>query len=694
MPQMHSEQRRIIVEKARQAWIRRLIDLSRRNSLLYYRPLKTGTLDLSLTDGDRMAALLSEDTVPISKLLDGPADERLTSKLREIWRRAQTNAEEKGLSTLFATLGMAAWTAADGGRDPEAPVLLLPVTLELKGRGQGFSIRRTGTVQVNLVLLHVLEIEFGVRLTPDDLIPFLQGDDEGEIFDPSPVYTHLSGSCKHVPGFQVRNVAVLGNLAFQKMAMVNDLREKGEELVANDIIAALAGDSEARKQVNAQNIDPDPREFDRTLPQDEFLILDADSSQQKAIVCVLKGQSAVVHGPPGTGKSQTIANLITSLAVLGRRVLFVAEKRAALEVVKKRLKQVGLEQIAIDMHGADVSSKLVLEQVAKALEAVRTSAPVDCEQLHQRYVERRDRLNRHVKRIHKVREPGGHTVFELQGKILKLLNEVQSITRWRSVELKRIAEAGPQKLRDLLKEATGFSSLFLRTDSSPWTGARLHDGVAVQKAVDLVARLAGQTWPDFETALTSLLESTGFKHPVTVREARQMFSLVGGVQKTLSHYPGELYEQNLRKLLGDLKPGSAGGLATAWAWCTDGAFREARKQALALRLAGKASVRELFTEVSTAEGERLQWAEWSDRKTLPKEIPTFPTHQQRFDMLLVGIKELESLASKKDLQAIPLDDLRQYVETLSSDSLTPHKLPKLWDIENGLETRGGWQAHG
>jgi len=333
---------------------------------------------------------------------------------------------------------MATWKAPDGGRDPEAPVLLLPVTLELKGSlGQAFSIQRTGTVQVNLVLLHVLESELGIKLSSEDLLPLLQGDDEGAVFDPSPVYLYLSEKCKHVPAFQVRSVAVLGNFAFQKMAMVNDLRERGEDLVANDVIAALAGDSDARKQVSAQNIEPDPLEFDRTPPQDEFLILDADSSQQKAIAAVLKGQSAVIHGPPGTGKSQTIANLIASLAAQGRRVLFVAEKRAALEVVKKRLKQVGLEDIVIDMHGADVSPKLVLKQVGAALDAVRKSVPVDCEELHKHFVERRSRLNRHAERLHKKREPGGHTVYELQGRVLKLQTQVISSTAgavWSSSE--------------------------------------------------------------------------------------------------------------------------------------------------------------------------------------------------------------------------------------------------------------------
>lgn len=666
-----------------------MIDLSRRNNLLYYRPLKTGTLELSLADSDRMAALLSGGTVPISKLVDDPADERLTSKLREIWRRAQTNLEEKGLATLFATLGMATWRAADGGRDPEAPVLLLPVTLESKGRlGQAFSIRRTGTVQVNLVLLHVLESEFGVKLTSDDLIPLLQGDDEGEIFDPSPVYSYLSDKCTHMPGFRVKSVAILGNFAFQKMAMVNDLRERGEDLLANDIIAALAGDNDARKQVSAQNVAPDPREFDRTPPQDEFLILDSDSSQQKAIAAVLKDQSAVVHGPPGTGKSQTIANLIASLAVQGRRVLFVAEKRAALEVVKKRLTQVGLERIAIDMHGADVSPRLVLEQVGTALEAVRTSVPVDYEELHRRFVKRRERLNRHVERLHRKREPSGYSAYELQGRVLRLQTEATSNSRWRGVELKRIAEAGTQKVKDLVKEAGGFASLFLGTDSSPWSGAKLHDGVAVQKAVDLVSRLASHTYLDFEVALTALLEITHFKHPATLREARQMFSLLAGVQRTLSLYIRELYAQNLQKLLSELAPGRTGGLAAAWAWCTNAAFRRARKQILALRTAGKASVPGLQTELSAAEAERIQWTEWSDRKSLPKQISAFQYHQQRFDALLVEIHGLERIAPKKDVHGIPLNELRQYVKALSEDSLTPHRLPKLWEIEQALENAG------
>ena len=198
------------------------------------------------------------------------------------------------------------------------------------------------------------------------------------------------------------------------MAMVRDLQESAELLVANDLIAALAGDSEAKQSIDSKTQNPEPREFDKILPQTEFLILDADSSQQSAIAAVTAGQSAVIHGPPGTGKSQTIANLVATLAAAGSRVLFVAEKRAALQVVLKRLQQVGLDKIAVDLHGADVSSKRVTEQLSSALTAVRQAGPVDCERMHQQYVERRQRLNRHVEKLHRKRTPGNKSVYQLQ----------------------------------------------------------------------------------------------------------------------------------------------------------------------------------------------------------------------------------------------------------------------------------------
>jgi len=685
-------QRRESVEKARQAWIKRLIDLSRRNNLLYYRSLKWGTLNLSLDDGERWTALLRGDSVSVRSLVTNLPDEELVLKALGIWRRAQANQEEKGLTTMFVAMGMAGWKATDGGRDSDAPVLLLPVGLEMKGHaGTSLSIHRGGPVQANLVLLHVLETEFGVSISSDKVLSCLQGHEEEEVFDPSPVYELFNEACASIPEFRIRDVAVLGNFAFQKMAMVRDLQEGSEHLVSSDLIAALAGDAEAKQSIGAKTQNPDPKEFDTIPPQSEFLILDADSSQQSAIAAVLAGQSAVIHGPPGTGKSQTIANLVASLAATGKRVLFVAEKRAALQVVLKRLQQVGLDRIAIDLHGADVSPKHVMEQVGAALNAVRQAVPVDCDRMHQQYVERRDRLNRHVESLHRRRKPSGMSVYELQGSLLRLQTEVQSDIRWRGPELTKIEKADPAKIRDLLREAGGLASLFLRSDPSPWNGVRLTDGGAAQQAADLVGRLSSKTWPEFMVSVAELTKVTkvvSFRTPKTLKDAHQMYSLLGAVHKTLDLYSPAVFTQNIQGMIRALAPGKTGGLRAIWTWCVNSEYRHARNQALGCRVAGKTRGPELFAELNAAEDQRMKWADLSSRASLPQVVPSYADGQRKLGSAVADLTALTSIVPRKQLDSVPLDEVATYIDALAKDRLTPMKLPKLCEVEQGLDSCG------
>jgi hypothetical protein len=173
-----SPQRCSLVDQARQAWIRKLIDLSRRNNLLYFRALKTGTLDFRNADTENMAAFLRGEEVSIKKLLPTETDDSLSKLIREIARRAMANLEEKGLQTLFVAMGQATWPATDGGRPTAAPILLVPSSLETKGHGsQNFYLKRNGPVQANLVLLHVFENQFGAKLSPDELLTKLLGDE-------------------------------------------------------------------------------------------------------------------------------------------------------------------------------------------------------------------------------------------------------------------------------------------------------------------------------------------------------------------------------------------------------------------------------------------------------------------------------------------------------------------------------------
>lgn len=683
-----SEARRQTVETARRSWIRKLIDLSRRNNLLYFRPLKTGTLELSSAPSEKLRDLLVGESVSAAKLLPNLEDDALAKILRDISRRALENSEEKGLSTLFATFGMATWPALDGGRPAEAPVMLLPVAISKKEGSNTYHLSSTGSFQLNLVLLHVLEDQFKLKLHSEELLAeFAGGEEEGTVLDIKGLCGKIQNMMAETRGFEIGLRVILGNFAYQKMAMVKDLQERASDLPVHDVIAAIAGDSKAKVAINSEQKDPDPREFDLIPPDNEFLVLDADSSQQRAIAAVLADQSRVIHGPPGTGKSQTIANLIASLAATGRRVLFVAEKKAALEVVKRRLDDVGLGHLAIDLHGADLSPKKVMQQVAHTLEVVRSSVPVNCQQVHAQLIDRRTRLNSHVARMHCRREPTKLSVYDMQGLVLRLQRTVESSVRWRGSELARLSVEVSQGVTDLLAEAGGLAPLFLRTDPSPWTGAIITNGDAVQKALDLVQQMHTEALPQCLASIYAVVSQTGLKRPGTVASLRELADLLEAVDRTLSNYSAQLYRQDLESILRDLSPGREGGLAAAWAFCTNGAYRRARAVILSTR-SGKAPVGTLFGELMIALGELKKWIASSEGKSVPTALEGSSQHVADMRRLLNDADLLAKMLPARRIDQFSLDELESLASALQADRRTPYQLPKLDQIEQSLEAAG------
>jgi very-short-patch-repair endonuclease len=646
-----SEGRRKTVELARQVWIRKLIDLSRRNNLLYYRPLKTGTLDLSSAPPERLRELFLGESVPAAKLLPDLDDEAVNKVLLGISRRALENLEEKGLSTLFLTFGMATWPAMDSGRPSEAPVLLLPVGLRKREGSNSYHLSVTGTFQLNLVLLHVMQDQFKVTLQPDELLVKFAGDaDDGTVLDVKGLCEEIQERMAETKGFEIGLRAILGNFAFQKMAMVKDLQERAGDLAMHPVIAAIAGDSGAKSEITSGQTDPDPKEFDSIPPENEFAV---------------------------------------SLAATGKRVLFVAEKKAALDVVKHRLEEVGLGHLAIVLHGADLSPRKVMLQVAQTLEVVRSAVPVDCREVHTRLVDRRNRLNAHVARMHAVREPTRKSVYEMQGAVLRLAGSVNTTTRWRGPELSRLTPPADRIIIDLLAEAGGgFAPLFLRTDPSSWTGAMLADGAAVQRALDLVQRMHTETLPRFLESLENVAAQTRLRRPESTVETGELADLLEAVQKTLSLYSPAVYRCDLESLVRNLAPGKSGRFSAFWAWCSDGRYRQARKSVLAMRIAEKTSTSAMYKEVSHAAAQSQRWRTWSGGASTPIPLADPDRHIQNFRSLCEQTSTLRAIVPQKCAAHPSIEALTQLISCLLADQRTPFQIPKLTQIENGLETAG------
>jgi len=680
--------RRKAVDQAREGWIRRLIDLSRRNNLLYYRDLKSGTVDLSAADPEAMVSFLHGEPVTLTRILPD-ADQVVTNaRLQEIRRRALGNLEEKGLDTLFVAMGMASWRPADEGRPSEAAVLLVPAEVTMKGReGRSPALRRKGEIQVNLSLLHVLETEYGISIDPEALLRVLQGDDAGEAFDPTPVYDMLSAAAREVNDFTVRPRIVVGNFAFQKTAMVRDLQEFGPEMAGHDLIAAIAGDTEARDAVHASRVSADPREVDQIPPEAEFLVLDADSSQQRVILQAARGQDGVVQGPPGTGKSQTIVNLIAESAAQGRKILFVAEKRAALEVVLDRLKHVGLEHLALDLHGAEISRKQFAAKIAASLSHVRESPQVDFAALHRRFSERRRRLNEHVARLHTPQIPSGLSVYEMQGRLVGLPVAAQVPVRWRGADLERLDRRSAESILDLLTELQGFRALFCRDASSPWSGAPLQGGEQVQTAIDLVRRLL-PNWRESKGSLARAVADSGLAEPHTAQDAVRLTTLLSDVAATSRMYPDRIYSEDLISLTKGLRPAEGGVIRRAWASVTNPNYRRAVQRLKSLRREKPRSAALLKGEADAALDQVQRWSSLGSNGTAPQVIADAHRLLNGMIALMSDLDLLGGMLGRAGLATMDRQVLDGLLEGLAADPTTPHRIPRLLAMEREIEAFG------
>ena len=680
------------VDRARQGWIRRLIDLSRRNNLLYFRDLQTGTLDLSAAPADSLARLLEwhppgEDlgAVPIRDLVPADDEKTAAAKLREIRRRAVANYEERGLETLFLALGLATWPAQDGGRPASAPVLLMPVELASRGReGRNWHVRRTGEVQVNPVLLHALDAEHGVTIAPEEIVAEIQGDDEDETFDLGPAFDRLTALAAKIAGFGVERRWVIGNFSFQKMAIVKDLRERLAEMSASAIIAGLAGDAASRESARGDRSVPDPSAFDAVPPEQEFLVLTADSTQQKAISATLSGRNGVVSGPPGTGKSQTIANLIAELAARGKSVLFVAEKRAALDVVLRRLEDVGLKHLCLDLHGADLSRRRIRDQLAESLELHRTSENPDVDDLHRRFADRRARLNGYVRALHQSRPPAGLSAYQIQGRLLRLPDGVRTPVRWPEKALEGFTKARVDLVRDTLQEAAGFAPFFRRTHPSPWAAAWLPDEQTVRTSIERADRLARERWPALSVAIDQVVRACGLRPPANAPEIRETLALTAAVNAALDEYRPEIFGLDLDGLIRDLEPsGSAARRLTALVFSP--AYRAARRQVKAVRIGAPVAAADELEALRRLPGILARWRQRSQGGGLPVACGAAPAARECLRQVEADLLPLAGTFPEFALDAVEATALGEWLARLADDRATPLQRLRCCQLVTALE---------
>ncbi len=411
-------------------WERRLLDMSMKNTQLNFSPVKSvlhllsvsadGVLDALTENGEMTFAPILEEARGIPKkkkyfgassvaqawkelifvenqagILRTYAEEKdLPETLLKLVRRNKEADEESGVKILYLALGFLKWYAKEDGAEHYAPLVLQPVQLKKSKGGAGYSLALTDEEpSVNLTLLEYLKQEFNVDIR--GLNGVIQGLKISEIL------AMVRVEVLKMRGWEVFDDVYLAAFSFARYQMWNDLRENIGEFSKNKIVNALLNNS----ILVGEGVNELVKE-DSVSPETTLTPLPADGTQWEAISLAQTGRSFVLHGPPGTGKSQTITNIIANALHDGKRVLFVAEKQAALSVVKKRLDGIGIGDFCLELHSNKTNKTEVLQRLISTLNLRGEREGVALADKAQSIVKLKEDLAEPLRALHKRRRLG------------------------------------------------------------------------------------------------------------------------------------------------------------------------------------------------------------------------------------------------------------------------------------------------
>jgi len=448
-------------------------------------PMPTETTALPLAPvADAPPAERHRDT----KLQTALEGEKLQTRLVNLAREANSALQEQGCNILYLTFGIIEWRDVDSADESSrAPLIFVPVELKRKTVNARYALQAfDDDVLANPSLVELCQNQFNFSMPTfdaekDDLEGYLKVAQE---------------AIGLLPGWKYTPEIHLGLFSFSKLLMYRDLDPRNwpaaDHLAEHALIQSLTIGTSSETP-DGDGI-PDPSKLDEMVdPADCFQVVDADSSQQAAILAAKRGLSLVIDGPPGTGKSQTITNIIAESLAAGKTVLFVSEKSAALEVVKRRLAEAGLGDFVLELHSRQASKRAVLEEINRVLERDSTPRPVPlapAEELRQT----RDRLNAYHHDLHTPLGALAISPFEAMSSAIGLAGEPEA-----HCDIPDVMGWSSQQLTEADQRLTGLDRCLARVgdeSAHPWRGvwlasAGLREKQRIKVACDALVQAIG-----------------------------------------------------------------------------------------------------------------------------------------------------------------------------------------------------------
>ncbi len=425
-----------------------------------------------------------------------PAD--VLRRLRRIYDNARTTVEERGVTTLHLALGVLSWDEPGLG-DSESPLWMVPCQFEYSGPNAALRLQRADEeMQLNPALELYLRERQHVTLPP---VPEeLTSDDLARYLD-------RVRDVVREQGWTVKDDVWLSTFSFESLVIYQDLRALADVATKNPIVAALArtGTPPEGSEALAEGLDDLPTPGRVPVP-----VLPTDASQLAALTLAAGGRHLVIHGPPGTGKSQTISNLIADALGKRQKVLFVSAKMAALDVVHERLAEKGLGRFCLEAHSTKAGKAKIVEELKRTLESTGDGDPGLLEEQLEELRQVRGQLNDYVRQLHERREPLGLTVYQAIGKVAKLHaspNVGLHVLPWENPLA--VSRADLRVALDLLDELAAQAAVFDTRSAHPWRGFTVESERGLGEEVLAVAlttvRESGRTLVEGLQVLSAIL---------------------------------------------------------------------------------------------------------------------------------------------------------------------------------------------
>ena len=575
------EERPVTPQTRLERWQRKLLELTARNPLLSHRASKTSLniicpapseLEDKLSDGAKISiaaipapttraqdeeihrdrtgeSIFEEDAraaLQNNQLLVKLEKDELQKKSVEIYRKAQTALQEGGSNTLYLALGFLLWKRDDkSDKQYRAPLILVPVNMERTTVRSGVKLSaHDDESKFNTTLLEMLRKDFDIK------IPGLDGDLPKDVrgIDVTGVWNVIRRAIKDVPGFEVVEDVVLGHFSFAKYLMWKDLADRADALKNNLVVKHLIESPLDPYQTSIDFVDR--QQVDRLFkPSDLYVPLPADASQMAVVATADRGKDFIIVGPPGTGKSQTIANLITHLLGNGKTVLFVSEKIAALNVVHRRLEEIGIGRFCLELHSNKAKKSDILARLDSAWTHASAQSRESWETQAKDLEKLRNRLNQVADCLHR-RHPNGMSAHKAMGVKIRGSEFADDVrlswpnSKYHDKEMLQALRETVENIRVQAGEVGDFTdNLFEAIETGAWSPKWQSETTASASALSKAVK-------ECEVAYLDLVRSIGIELPI-----RDIAML-----KNLEHLGNAIVACYAKQAAFALEPGAQGKL--------------------------------------------------------------------------------------------------------------------------------------